>query len=60
MNSIIMESVLNIEPDDLTIRSIKEDERYSFLDFIQYNIKKENYYNLLNTLDMFKLKNIYR
>ena len=58
-----MTSVLNIEPDNLIIRStIKEDIRYSFLKFLkdEYNIKTINYYILLNSLDTFKLKNIYR
>ena len=60
---IIMTSVLNIEPDHLIIRSIiKEDIRYDFLKFLKdkYNIKDIHYYNLLNSLDTFKLKNIYR
>ena len=58
-----MTSVLNIEPDHLIIRSIiKEDIRYDFLKFLKdkYNIKDIHYYNLLNSLDTFKLKNIYR
>jgi len=58
-----MTSVLNIEPDNLIIRStIKEDIRYNFLKFLkdEYNIKTINYYILLNSLDTFKLKNIYR
>jgi hypothetical protein len=58
-----MTSVLNIEPNNLIVRSLlKGDVRYKFLKFLKvdYDIKETNYYDLLNSLDTFKLKNIYR
>jgi len=63
MNSIIMTSVLNIEPNNLIARGpLKGDVRYNFLKFLKvdYDIKDINYYDLLNSLDTFKLKNLYR
>ncbi len=57
-----MTSVLNIEPHDLFIGKIKGDMIYTFLDFLKedYKIDITKYYDLLNTLDLFKLKNIYQ
>jgi|TARA_B110000902_G_scaffold231341_1_gene273512 hypothetical protein len=55
-----MTSVLNIEPNHLIVRSIKEDSVYDFLKFSKgHNIKVSKYYDLLNTIDTFKLKNVY-
>jgi len=58
-----MTSVLNIEPNNLIARGpLKGDVRYNFLKFLKvdYDIKDINYYDLLNSLDTFKLKNLYR
>lgn len=58
-----MTSVLNIEPNNLIARGpLKGDVRYNFLKFLKvdYDIKDINYYGLLNSLDTFKLKNLYR
>ena len=59
---IIMTSVLNIEPNYLLIRNIKGDMVYDFLDFLKedYKVDITKYYDLLNTLDTFKLKNVYQ
>ena len=59
---IIMTSVLNIEPNYLLIRNIKGNMVYDFLDFLKgdYKIDITKYYDLLNTLDTFKLKNVYQ
>ena len=51
-----MESVYNIHP--LTIKSLKTKEDYNY-DFLS-NEYKHVYYNLINSLDKFKLKNLYR
>ena len=49
-----MESVYNIHP--LTIKSLKTKEDYNY-DFLS-NEYKHVYYNLINSLDKFKLKNL--
>lgn len=56
-----MTSVLNIEPHLLKTSDSKNDFKYDFLDPLikYYNIDIEKYYNLLNSVDIFKLKNIY-
>ena len=56
-----MTSVLNIEPHLLKINDNKNNFKYDFLDPLikYYNIDIEKYYNLLNSMDDFKLKNIY-
>ena len=61
MDNINMTSVLNIEPHLLKINDSKNDFKYDFLDPLikYYNIDIEKYYNLLNSVDIFKLKNIY-
>ena len=58
-----MTSVLNIETNNLIARGpLKGDVRYNFLKFLKvdYDINDINYYDLLNSLDTFKLKNLYR
>ena len=58
-----MKSVLNIEPNNMILRSkLKGDIRYNFLKNLKgnYNVKDTKYYDLLNSLDTFKLKNVYR
>ena len=56
-----MNSVLNIEPHNFTIYKSKNDFNYNFFDFItsEYKLDIKNYYKLLNSLDEFKLKNVY-
>lgn len=54
-----MTSVFNIEPDKIKVKYINHNFKYNFLDFIDINIYIEKYYDLLNSLDTFKLKNIY-
>ena len=57
-----MTSVLNIEPNNMVIREIKENVLYGFLDFLKgdYKIDIDKYYDLLNSLNKFKLKNVYQ
>ena len=53
-----MESVFNIEPEDIVIRDNILDNKYTFLD--ETNIPlKDVYYTLVNTLINYKLKNLY-
>ena len=56
-----MKSVLNIEPHLLDVYDNKNNFKYDFLDPLikYYNIDIEKYYILLNSMDDFKLKNIY-
>lgn len=54
-----MTSVFNIEPDKIKVRGVNNNFKYNFLDFIDRNIYIEKYYDLLNSLDTFKLKNVY-
>ena len=53
------ESVLNIEPSDLIIRDKKENTIYTFLDTIKSYKDINKYYDILNSIDEFKLKNLY-
>tara|TARA_X000001036_G_C20125209_1_gene580977 strand:+ start:122 stop:493 length:372 start_codon:yes stop_codon:yes gene_type:complete len=55
------ESVLNIEPNEFIIKEQKEETIYNFLDFLKnsYNIDINKYYDILNSIDEFKIKNIY-
>lgn len=57
-----MTSVLNIEPDNIIVRENREDFLYSFLDFLKddYSLDFSKYYDLLNSIDSFKLKNVYQ
>ena len=56
-----MSSVLNIEPQWLKINDNKNNFKYDFFDSLikYYNIDIEKYYGLLNSMEDFKLKNIY-
>lgn len=55
------ESVLNIEPNEFIIKEQKEETVYNFLDFLKnsYNIDINKYYDILNSIDEFKVKNVY-
>tara|TARA_Y100000996_G_scaffold407615_1_gene385442 strand:+ start:1358 stop:1729 length:372 start_codon:yes stop_codon:yes gene_type:complete len=55
------ESVLNIEPNEFIIKEQKEETVYNFLDFLKnsYNIDINKYYDILNSIDEFKIKNVY-
>ena len=55
------ESVLNIEPNEFIIKEQKEEMVYNFLDFLKnsYNIDINKYYDILNSIDEFKVKNVY-
>ena len=57
-----MTSVLNIEPNNIIIKEIKEDIIYDFLDFLKNDYKMDinKYYGILNTSNIFKLKNVYQ
>ena len=57
-----MTSVLNIEPNNIIIRDNREDFLYNFLDFLKgdYNLDISKYYDLLNSINTFKLKNVYQ
>ena len=57
-----MTSVLNIEPNNIIIKEIKESVIYDFLDFLKkdYKIDINKYYDILNTSNIFKLKNVYQ
>ena len=57
-----MTSVLNIEPNNIVIKEIKEDIIYDFLDFLKNDYKMDinKYYGILNTSNIFKLKNVYQ
>ena len=54
-------SVLNIEPNEFIIKEQKEETIYNFLDFLKnsYNIDINKYYDILNSIDEFKIKNVY-
>ena len=55
-----MTSVLNIEPNILEVKEKNNDMRYDFLDHINnHKININKYYSLLNSIDLFKLKNVY-
>ena len=56
-----MVSVFNIEQNNLTIKDVISDYNFNFLDPIKedYNINYEKYYQLLNSMLDFKMKNIY-
>ena len=54
-----MSSVLNIEPNILEVKEKNSDIRYDFLKHINHKINISKYYCLLNSIDSFKLKNIY-
>lgn len=54
-----MTSVFNIEPDKIKVRGINNYFKYNFLNYIDRNINIEKYYDLLNSLETFKLKNVY-
>ena len=53
-----MESVFNIHPNHINIPKIINNNQYSFLNNI-FNINYQPYYDLLNTVEDFKIKNIY-
>tara|TARA_B100000282_G_scaffold68883_1_gene46528 strand:- start:231 stop:575 length:345 start_codon:yes stop_codon:yes gene_type:complete len=60
-----MESVFNIHPDDLQKKydylKIIKDNNFNFLDVIKekYNINVSIYYQIINSTEEFKLKNIF-
>ena len=57
-----MTSVLNIEPNNIIIKENREYFLYDFLDFLKgcYNLDISKYYDLLNSIISFKLKNVYQ
>lgn len=55
-----MDYVLNIDTDKYNIINNKYNYNYNFLNnLIHYNINIEIFYNLLNSLELYKLKNLY-
>tara|TARA_Y100001935_G_scaffold133288_2_gene110344 strand:+ start:2895 stop:3275 length:381 start_codon:yes stop_codon:yes gene_type:complete len=57
-----MTSVLNIEPDNIIIKELNEGVIYNFLDSLKKDYKMDinKYYDILNTSNIFKLKNVYQ
>ena len=57
-----MVSVFNMEPNNIKEPYKVSDYRYTFLDnsMSKYNIKYSVYYKLINSLETFKLLNIYQ
>ena len=54
-----MESVFNIEPEDIIIRDKpQQDKQYNFLDGVNIP-NKEIYYKIVSTIIDYKLKNLY-
>ena len=53
-----MESVFNIEPENIKIRDKIKDNHYNFLDKIDIP-HTEVYYKIVNTIIDYKLKNLY-
>ena len=53
-----MESVFNIHPNNIKILPIINNNQYSFLNNI-FDINIQPYYDLLNSIENFKIKNIY-
>ena len=53
-----MESVFNIEPNELNVRRIINDYQYDFFHTIDIS-NKEIYYDIINSYSTFKIKNIY-
>ena len=54
-----MESVFNIEPENIQIRDKIQDRQYNFLDSIDLQYK-EIYYKIVSSIIDYKLKNLYR
>mgnify|MGYP001437495804 CR=1 FL=1 len=60
-----MESVFNIHPDELQKKydylKIIKNKNFDFLDIIKekYNVNVSIYYNIINSTEEFKLKNIF-
>lgn len=54
-----MESVFNIEPEDINIRDKIYSNHYTFFDDVDIP-HKEVYYKIVNTLIDYKIKNIYK
>lgn len=57
----IMVSVFNVEPMNINTRDTYEKYDYNFLDllFTEYKISPQPYYDLLDSTEVFKLKNLY-
>ena len=53
-----MESVFNINPDNIQEIQIIENTTYSFLNDI-FDIHYHRYYSLINSLEKYKIKNLY-
>ena len=55
-----MDYVLNIDTDKYNILKNKYNFNYNFLNNLKhYNINIEIFYNILNSLELYKLKNLY-
>ena len=54
-----MESVFNINPDNIKGLSLKNNFNYTFLDVIEVDINIKPYYDLINSYEDYKIKNIY-
>lgn len=54
-----MESVFNINPDNIKLLSLKNNFNYTFLNSIDIDINIKPYYDLINSYESYKIKNIY-
>ena len=54
-----MESVFNINPDNIKLLSLKNNFNYTFLSSIETDINIKPYYYLINSYEDYKIKNIY-
>ena len=53
------ESIFNIEPQDIKVPKCIHTYNYNFLDQFNYNINHSIYYQLINSMEHFKLKKLY-
>ena len=53
------ESIFNIEPQDIKVPNLIHTYNYNFLEQFNYNINHSVYYQLINSMEVFKLKNLY-
>jgi hypothetical protein len=52
-------SVFSIDINDIKLMELKENFNYKFLDIISDKINVKVIYDLINTIDIFKIKNLY-
>ena len=52
-------SVFSIDINDIKLMELKENFNYDFLDILSDKINVKVIYDLINTIDIFKIKNLY-